>query len=689
VALNPGNTLLNGQYRILRQLGRGGFGFVYLAHDRLLGEEVAIKELIPALVGDDATLKRFLAEAKATMRLAHDHIVRTHNIFSESDDAGDSRFYIVMEYVAGGSLETLLEAHGLLPVDQAVRVAAEICEGLSYAHRWGVVHCDLKPANILFTATGTAKVADFGIAHVSGQVLTRSWMTSAGFAAGTLPYMSPEQTEGARDDPRVDVYALGAVLYRMLTGQPYLTFDQRETPAAQAQNVYRIGQEPPQPPSTHNRRIPAWLDAVVLRALAKRPEDRYADAAALRSALLQRVPGATATPQPGPPARTRPAAVQQRQRTPLPTWFWVLGGGAVTLLVICVLLVVFLVGGGDIGSPASVDPTQVVVIEVTATPSLEAASTGVPTEEAMPTAAPATLLPTLPAASPTEAASPTPTPMPTVTLPPTQTPSPVPTVAPTTPPVDRIAFASNHEGNYEIYALDADGSNRQRLTNTQAEEWHPDWSPDGGRILFQCMQASGASNICAVNADGSGYTQLTQWTKDEAGAQRPVWSPDGAQIAASRQSLGGSNTIWVMNADGSNQRQIADGRDPSWSPDGARIAFIRSDGSGLQIWVIGPDGTNETKLTGGSQDHMYATWSPDGRQLAFEHNHESVAVMDVGGGSPQVIAAKPSWNLSWSPDGGKLVIGPSGQGLWLVNVDGSSLTQISQVGTQPSWRPAR
>ena len=86
---------------------------------------------------------------------------------------------------------------------------------------------------------------------------------------------------------------------------------------------------------------------------------------------------------------------------------------------------------------------------------------------------------------------------------------------------------------------------------------------------------------------------------------------------------------------------------------------------------------------------MYATWSPDGRQLAFEHNRESVAFMDAGGGSPQVVAAKPSWNLSWSPDGGKLVIGPSGQGLWLVNVDGSGLTQISQVGTQPSWRPVR
>jgi len=203
VVLNPGDNLLSGQYRILRQLGRGGFGFVYCAQDTLLGDEVAIKELISALVGDETMLKRFLAEAKATMRLAHPHIVRTHNVFSEAGN-----YYIVMEYVPGGSLEDRLPDCELLSVSEALRIAAEVCDGLSYAHAEGVVHCDLKPANILFDARSSAKVADFGIAHVSGEMLTRTWQTPAGFAAGTLPYMSPEQTDGVRDDPRVDVYAL-------------------------------------------------------------------------------------------------------------------------------------------------------------------------------------------------------------------------------------------------------------------------------------------------------------------------------------------------------------------------------------------------------------------------------------------------------------------------------------------------
>jgi serine/threonine protein kinase len=129
MALNPNDILSNGHYRIIRQLGRGGFGFVYLAQDTLLAEEVAIKELIPALVGDEAMLKRFLAEAKATMRLRHKRIVGTHNVFSEGGN-----YYIVMEYMPGGSLEERLREHGPLPMSEAVRIAAEVCEGLDCAH---------------------------------------------------------------------------------------------------------------------------------------------------------------------------------------------------------------------------------------------------------------------------------------------------------------------------------------------------------------------------------------------------------------------------------------------------------------------------------------------------------------------------------------------------------------------------
>jgi len=379
MALNPNDTLLNGHYRIIRQLGYGGYGFVYLAQDTLLVEEVAIKELIPIPVGDEKMLKRFLAEAKATMRLTHERIVRTHNVFNEGGN-----YHIVMEYMPGGSLEEHLCERGPLLAADAVRIAAEVCEGLGYAHERGVVHCDLKPANILFDAQGHAKIADFGIAHVSDEMLTRTWMTPAGFVAGTLPYMSPEQADGVRDDPRIDIYALGAVLYRMLTGQPYLEFNQKETPGAQADNVLRIRNEMPTQPTIHNRRIPAWLDDVVLKALAKQPEDRYDSARELWDALLQRqqparavspppptklvseqpLPAPTPTPVQRAPSRPDARAIPATKgRSPLPKWFWLLAGVTGVLLVVLIVAIGAVLRGGD-GTETAVPRSTQTAMEI-------------------------------------------------------------------------------------------------------------------------------------------------------------------------------------------------------------------------------------------------------------------------------------------------------------------------------------
>ena len=436
MALKPGDTLLNGQYRILSLLGRGGFGFVYQAEDKHLNEQVAIKELFPALIGDEAILKRFLAEAKATLRLTHERIVRTYHVFEEGDN-----YYIVMECMAGGSLEARLQRQGHLPVQEAVRIAAEVCEGLRYAHQRGVVHCDLKPANILFDKRGGAKVADFGVAHVSEQTLSRSWQTPAGFVAGTLPYMSPEQVDGVREDPRVDVYALGAVLYRMLTGRTYLAFDARETPRAQVENVQRICSEQPQPPSAHRRRLPAWLDGVVLKALAKQPEQRYATADDLQAALLQReraaatIPPSRGGPRGGEPQPPPPPATR---RAPLPALFWpLLGGAAVLLLVLVIAGMAFFGGGGD-DSTAAVTP-RVAVATLASSPTSAPGLTKtprptftvtLPPTAPIPTATPsATATRALPPA--TEPATNTPTGAPTHTPAPTWTPTAVPTSIPT------------------------------------------------------------------------------------------------------------------------------------------------------------------------------------------------------------------------------------------------------------------
>jgi len=377
MSLQPGD-LLKDQYRIERLLGRGGFGFVYLAQDTLLREDVAIKELIPALIGDEAQLKRFLAEAKATIRLTHERIVRTHAVFAERGN-----YYIVMEYMTGGALEERLKEHTALPVDEAIHVAADVAEGLAYAHEHGVVHCDLKPANVLFTADGHAKIADFGIAHVPREMFSRSWLTPSGFVAGTLPYISPEQADGVRDDPRADLYALGAVLYRMLTGRTYLDFDERDTPGAQARNVGRIQAELPQPLGVHNRRVPVWLDAVVLKALAKRPEDRYASAAQMGEALAHK--GAAPGPAPAeaetvvvPPAPKPAPIVGANGRSPL---LVAVGVTAVFLVAVVGVLLANVIGGG--GKKPTPTVTRSVVAQATVAARLPTV-TSRPTDTAAP-----------------------------------------------------------------------------------------------------------------------------------------------------------------------------------------------------------------------------------------------------------------------------------------------------------------
>lgn len=251
-----------------------------------------------------------------------------------------------------------------------------------------------------------------------------------------------------------------------------------------------------------------------------------------------------------------------------------------------------------------------------------------------------------------------------------------------------IVFVSYRDNNLdELYLMDGDGRNQRRLTNTPSiQEWHPAWSPDGSRIVFQCHLSGGSGfNVCLINADGSEYTQITNWEQDGSGAQRPVWSPDGSQIAVSRE-MGDGTWIWVMNADGGSQRQLVEGRDPSWSPDGSRIAFERQvNGGTRQLFTVGLDGSNLRQLTNLQDFIMYPTWSPDGRQIAFEVGMAYIAVIAADGGEPRTVVNKRSWNLSWSPDGTQLAIAPVQDGIWLVNLDGSGLHQIAQEGIMPSW----
>ena len=263
--------VLADRYRIEQVIGEGGMATVFLAQDLKHRREVAVKVMRPELA---ATLgaDRFLREVEIAAQLNHPHILPMY----DSGEA-DGVLYYVMPRVEGESLAARLAREGELPVPVALRLGREIAEALNYAHKRGIVHRDIKPANILLHE-GHALVADFGIARAvdaEGEAITRT-----GLAIGTPQYMSPEQATGARDvDARTDIYALGAVLYEMLTGEP--PFTGRNAQAV----VSRSLTEAPRPLSTTRAGLPAGLDSIVTQALAKTPADRQATAGALADAL--------------------------------------------------------------------------------------------------------------------------------------------------------------------------------------------------------------------------------------------------------------------------------------------------------------------------------------------------------------------------------------------------------------------
>jgi len=273
------------EYRIVRVLGQGAFGTVYLAHDTLLDRPVAVKELTITAQTDEVAFKRFIQEARVAGGLNHPHVVTVYAL-----KVVEPHVYLAMEYLAGGSLRALLEQCGPLPVEQAVRIAAEVCEGLAAAHAKRIVHRDVKPENILLTDNGRAKVGDFGIAHVprgTGGIYL-SGLTGTGFQPGTLLYMSPEQIRGQQVDGRSDVYQVGALLYEMLTGRHYVDMDAlgqqaRETAGSNVvlfqARLYELLAEAvcqwePAGVCRVLPNMPGWVGEVVAAALMKGTEKR-------------------------------------------------------------------------------------------------------------------------------------------------------------------------------------------------------------------------------------------------------------------------------------------------------------------------------------------------------------------------------------------------------------------------------
>jgi beta-lactam-binding protein with PASTA domain/predicted Ser/Thr protein kinase len=274
------DTLFDGRYRIVRKLGAGGMADVYLAEDQELGRRVAIKILNGRHANDDQFIERFRREAKNAAALNHPNIVSIYDR-GEAEDT----YYIAMEFLDGRSLKELIVGHGTAPIKVAVEYARQILSALRFAHRHGIVHRDIKPHNVLVDREGRVKVTDFGIARAGA-----SQMTETGSIVGTAQYLSPEQARGGEVDQRSDLYSLGIVLYELLTGK---TPFEGDTPVEIAMKHLST---PPQPPSKLRADIPRELDMVVLRALAKDPDDRYQSAEEMEADLERVSRGARVAP---------------------------------------------------------------------------------------------------------------------------------------------------------------------------------------------------------------------------------------------------------------------------------------------------------------------------------------------------------------------------------------------------------
>jgi tRNA A-37 threonylcarbamoyl transferase component Bud32 len=323
--------MVDGRYVLGESLGSGGMGEVYLAHDEVLARDVALKVLRSHYAGDEEFAERFRREARRAASLSHPNIVQVF----DRGETEDGTSYIAMEYVPGGTLKEQIERRGPFGTRDTAAVGAQIAEALGAAHERGIVHRDIKPQNVLVSASGDLKVTDFGIARAASAVTS----SASDAIFGTAGYISPEQAMGEPVGPASDLYSLGVVLYEMLTGE--LPFTADNSIAVCMKHVT----EPPRPPKQLNPDVSEGMDALVVKLLAKRPADRYAGAAELLNELervragLPPVLSFEAETQPlgeAPHAPPRGMAVARRRRAS--------GALAVAAVAVLALLGTFLFG---------------------------------------------------------------------------------------------------------------------------------------------------------------------------------------------------------------------------------------------------------------------------------------------------------------------------------------------------------
>ena len=583
-------------FRIGEPLGSGGMGVVYEAEDTRLGRSVALKFLAPELVRDPAAKARFLTEARAASALDHTNLCT----ILEAGESEDGLLFLAMPRYDGESLERRI-ARGPLPVEEALEIAVQAARGLAKAHAHGIVHRDVKPGNLFVTRDGVVKILDFGIAKLTGAQLTgEAGHTRRGALLGTPSYMAPEQTRGEPVDARADVWSLGVVFYEMLAGRrPFVG-------GTGVAVVHAVLHETPEPLKHLRPEVPAELERILSRMLAKDPGQRHADAAEvladLRSALGLPATGTGGSLGPAAPRPPRTLLWPRRRLA------WAAFGAAALAASVVLGLLALRRGGaapdfvpGQIGQLTDLQGSE-----------------------------------TFPSLSPDGTF---------------------------------FVYSKVIDGNSDLFLQRVAGSKPINLTaDSPAHDYQPAFSPDGQQIAFRSEREGGG--IFLIGATGESVKRLTDfgfnpaWSPD--GREIAV-ATEGAFDPRSRSSL--SQIFRIDVATGAQRPlEVQDGVQPAWSPHGLRIAFwgLAQPGNRRAIWTVPVDGGSPVTVVDDTFYNWSPGWSPDGRFLYFASNRGGsmnlwrVAVDERSGrvsGTPQPITTSSEWSAlpSLSRDGHRLI----------------------------------
>ena len=679
----PGLTLFNvvprevGPYRVGEILGGGGMGVVYRAEDTRLGRTVALKFIPPELTRDPVAKARFLQEARTASALDHPNLCTVYDV----GETEGHQLYLAMPCYDGETLRRKVE-RGPLPLAEAVDYALQAAKGLAKAHRQGIVHRDIKPANLMVTGDGVVKILDFGIAKLAGE----AGLTRTGSTLGTPAYMSPEQMRGQEVDGRTDLWALGVVLYEMLTGRrPFL--GDHESGLRQA-----LLQDDPEPVTRLRPDAPPELEGVIRKLLAKTPADRYPTADAL-VADLRVLAGSTSASMPTQAATLPSQPVQPAPRRAPWVWF-----AAAAALVVLAALGGYLLrsdtgggrsaplranftrlteqDGGETYPSLSPDGNYFVFVKVVEKGSdiyLQRVGGGNPIE----------LTPDTPWVDTQPAFS---------------------------PDGQQIAFRSEREGG-GIFVMGATGESVRRVTDFG---FNPAWSPDGKELvvategILEPSARTSNSQIFRVSLVSGERRQVR--TGDDA--VQPSWSPNGRRIAywgvdSERSERG----IWTVPADGGEPVPVLSEKfltwNPVWSPDGAWLFFLSDRSGSLNLWRVAIDqdsgrvSGNPEPVTSSSQSIRFLTLSRDGRRIAYatDERRDSLEArsfdpdqLAAGDESVTVVGVKAVRTVDPSPDGKWLAFDtlPPREDLFVVQADGSGLRQLTRDDYRdriPRWSP--